>query len=94
MGVRFPGRGIACLPCLRQAGLLVRPKVAFAITINCLGLFAVKGLPAYPCFGFVRLNDAGFAGVCEADLPSTFTRIIYQHSASQSERMDYFPPLA
>jgi hypothetical protein len=54
---------------------------AHAITINCLGLFHKDGLPAYPCFGFVRLNDAGFAGVCEADLSSTLTQIIYQHMA-------------
>ncbi len=52
---------------------------AQAITINCLGLFHVNGLPAYPCFGFVRLNDVGLVGVCEADLPSTLTQIIYQH---------------
>ncbi len=52
---------------------------AFAITINCLGLFGQREMPAYPCFGFVRLNDVGFAGVCEADLPSTLTQTIYQH---------------
>ncbi|MGB9625512.1 MAG: hypothetical protein ACPMAQ_11675, partial [Phycisphaerae bacterium] len=52
---------------------------AQAITINCLGLFGMRGLPAYPCFGFVRLNDMGLVGVCEADLPSTLTQIIYQH---------------
>lgn len=52
---------------------------AQAITINCLGLFGMKGLPAYPCFGFTRLNDLGLIGVCEADLLSTMTQIIYQH---------------
>ncbi|MGQ9652080.1 MAG: hypothetical protein ACUVXJ_18420 [Phycisphaerae bacterium] len=52
---------------------------AQAITINCLGLFAQKALPAYPCFGFARLNDLGLVGVCEADLPSTMTQIIYLH---------------
>lgn len=52
---------------------------AHAITINCLGLFGQKALPAYPCFGFTRLNDIGLVGVCEADLLSTMTQIIYQH---------------
>ncbi len=52
---------------------------AQAITINCLGLFGQKALPAYPCFGFARLNDLGLVGVCEADLPSTMTQIIYLH---------------
>ena len=51
---------------------------AQAITINCLGLFGQGGLPAYPCFGFTRLNDLGLIGVCEADLPSTLTQVIYQ----------------
>jgi hypothetical protein len=64
--------------CLAMQKCLADEK-AHAITINCLGLFAVKGLPAYPCFGFVRLNDMGLVGVCEADLLSTMTQITYQH---------------
>ena len=64
--------------CLAMQKVLAAEK-AQAITINCLGLFSMKGLPAYPCFGFVRLNDVGLVGVCEADLPSTLTQIIYQH---------------
>jgi hypothetical protein len=64
--------------CLAIQKALAAEK-AQAITINCLGLFGMKGLPAYPCFGFVRLNDMGLVGVCEADLPSTLTQIIYQH---------------
>ncbi|GAF76225.1 unnamed protein product, partial [marine sediment metagenome] len=52
---------------------------AQAITINCLGLFVQKELPAYPCLGFCRLNNIGLAGVCEADLTSTLTQLIYQH---------------
>ena len=58
---------------------VVAAERAHALTINCLGLFGMKGLPAYPCFGFVRMNDVGLVGVCEADLPSTLTQVIYQH---------------
>ncbi|HOW73331.1 MAG TPA: hypothetical protein PKY77_22250 [Phycisphaerae bacterium] len=64
--------------CLAMLKVLADEK-AQAMTINCLGLFGVNGLPAYPCFGFVRLNDLGLVGVCEADLPSTLTQVIYQH---------------
>jgi hypothetical protein len=64
--------------CLALHKLLTEEK-AQAITINCLGLFGQKVLPAYPCFGFARLNDLGLTGVCEADLPSTLTQIIYLH---------------
>jgi len=63
--------------CLALQKVLADEK-AFAITINCLGLFS-RGLPAYPCFGFARLNDLGLAGVCEGDLPSTMTQTIFQH---------------
>ena len=64
--------------CLAMQKVLADEK-AQAMTINCLGLFGVNGLPAYPCFGFVRLNDLGLVGVCEADLPSTLTQVIFQH---------------
>jgi L-fucose isomerase-like protein len=63
--------------CLGLQKVLADEK-AFAITINCLGLFD-RGLPAYPCFGFARLNDLGLVGVCEGDLPSTMTQAIFQH---------------
>lgn len=63
--------------CLALQKVLSDEK-AFAITINCLGLFG-RGLPAYPCFGFARLNDLGLAGVCEGDLPSTMTQTLFQH---------------
>jgi L-fucose isomerase-like protein len=64
--------------CLAMQKVLADEK-AQAITINCLGLFGAKGLPAYPCFGFTRLNDIGLTGVCEADLLSTMTQLVYTH---------------
>jgi hypothetical protein len=58
---------------------LLIDEQAQAITINCLGLFGQGVLPAYPCLAFARLNDLGLTGVCEADLASTLTQVIYQH---------------
>ncbi len=63
---------------------VLQDENAHAITINCLGLFGAGALPAYPCFGFARLNDIGLAGVCEADLPSTMTQIIFQHMTGRT----------
>jgi len=50
-------------------------RKADAITINCLGGFYGGHLKAYPCLGFVALNDAGRIGACEGDLASTFTML-------------------
>jgi len=33
---------------------------------------------AYPCVGFVRLNNMGLAGICESDLQSAMTFILFQ----------------
>ncbi|MEN6609144.1 MAG: hypothetical protein ABFD60_17985 [Bryobacteraceae bacterium] len=55
--------------------ILEREK-ANAITIDCLGGFRRGELPAYPCVTWSRLNDEGFYGVCEADLPATMTQIL------------------
>lgn len=49
---------------------------ANAIAIDCLGGFNRGDLPAYPCVGFAKLNDAGLYGVCECDLNSTMTQIL------------------
>jgi len=53
---------------------------AQAVTINCLGLFAQKRLPAYPCLAFCKMNDLGLAGVCEGDLDSTLTQLMYTYA--------------
>ena len=50
---------------------------ANAITIDCLGGFRRGDLPAYPCVAWSRLNDRALYGVCEADLHSTFTQILF-----------------
>lgn len=55
---------------------LMEEERAKASTIDCLGLFYAKALPAFPCLAFVRLNDIGLTGVCESDINATLTQIL------------------
>ncbi len=55
---------------------LLEKEKANAISIDCLGGFGRKELPAYPCISFSKLNDAGKYGVCECDLESTMTQLL------------------
>lgn len=52
---------------------------AEAITMNCLGMALIDRGMGYPCLGFVRLNNMGLGGVCEADLKSTMTHLIFSY---------------
>jgi hypothetical protein len=56
---------------------LLEEENANAITIDCLGGFRRGELPAYPCVAWSKLNDRGLHGVCEADLESTFTQMLF-----------------
>ena len=56
---------------------LVSEAGAAAITINCLGMNLIGRDMGYPCLGFCRLNDVGLGGVCEADLKSTMTHLLF-----------------
>jgi L-fucose isomerase-like protein len=56
---------------------LVEAAGAAAITINCLGMGLIDRDMGYPCLGFCRLNDVGLGGVCEADLKSTMTHLLF-----------------
>jgi hypothetical protein len=50
------------------------------MTVDCYGTMwdrTIK-LPAYPCLGFARLNNLGLGGICESDLRSAMTHIIFQ----------------
>lgn len=60
---------------------LMKQNQAVAITMNCLGMGLIERNMGYPCLGFVRLNNAGLAGVCEADLKSTLTQLIFTYLA-------------
>ena len=59
---------------------IMQQENARAITINCLGLFRRKALPAYPCLGFCKLNNIGLVGACEADMRSTLTMLIFGYA--------------
>jgi L-fucose isomerase-like protein len=50
------------------------------MTVDCYGSMWDRTirLPAYPCLGFARLNDMGLGGICESDLRSAMTHIIFQ----------------
>ncbi len=50
---------------------------ATAITVDCYGSM-YRQLPAFPCVGFVRLNDMGLGGICESDLNCAMTHILLQ----------------
>ena len=53
---------------------------ATVMTVDCYGTMWDKTikLPAYPCLGFSRLNSMGYGGICESDLRSAMTHIIFQ----------------
>lgn len=56
---------------------LMEEEKANAITIDCLGGFRRGDLPAYPCVSWSKLNDRGLYGVCESDLSSTYTQMLF-----------------
>jgi hypothetical protein len=56
---------------------LLAQEEATCITVDCYGTMYRK-LPAFPCVGFVRLNDMGLAGICESDLTSAMTFLLLQ----------------
>ena len=60
-------------------GKLLEEEHANAITIDCLGGFRRGDLPAYPCVAWSKLNDRGLYGVCEGDLESTFTQMLFTY---------------
>jgi L-fucose isomerase-like protein len=58
---------------------LLEQEQANAITIDCLGGFRRGDLPAYPCVAWAKLNDRGLYGVCEGDLQSAFTQMLFTY---------------
>ncbi len=64
---------------------LLAEEDATVMTVDCYGSMwdrTIK-LPAYPCLGFARLNNMGLGGICESDLRSTMTHIIFQGLAGR-----------
>ncbi|MHC4212724.1 MAG: hypothetical protein ACYSWP_05035 [Planctomycetota bacterium] len=58
---------------------LLREHNAQGITVNCLGGFYGGHLPAYPCLGFMQLNNDGFVGGCEGDQKSALTMLLMSY---------------
>ncbi len=58
---------------------ILEAEKADLITISCLGLGLMQQGMAYPCLGFSRLNGMGLGGICEADLKSSVTHLIFQY---------------
>ena len=56
---------------------ILADKKAQAITVNCLGGCYTGKLDSYPCLGFMQLQDEGLFGVCEDDLESTVTMMVF-----------------
>ena len=64
---------------------LLEEEDATVLTIDCYGTMwdrTIK-LPAYPCLGFTRLNNLGLGGICESDLPSAMTHVLFQGLAGK-----------
>lgn len=59
---------------------LMDEEEATVITADCYGSMHAPLCQAYayPCIGFTRLNDMGLGGICESDLRSAMTHIIFQ----------------
>ena len=59
---------------------LLDAEDATVLTIDCYGTMWDKTimLPAYPCLGFARLNNMGWGGICESDLRSAITHVLFQ----------------
>jgi len=64
---------------------LLDEEDATVFTIDCYGTMWDKTikLPAYPCLGFVRLNNLGYGGICESDLASAMMHIFFQGLAGR-----------
>ncbi len=59
---------------------LLDDEDATVITVDCYGTMyrpLCQGY-AFPCVGFTRLNDMGLGGICESDLQSAMTYILFQ----------------
>ncbi|KPK83453.1 MAG: hypothetical protein AMS27_12825 [Bacteroides sp. SM23_62_1] len=63
---------------------LMEERDAQAITINCLGgIYSGQMVEAYPCLGFMQLDNDGLVGACEADQRCTMTKLIMTYLAGR-----------
>ena len=56
---------------------LLKKYGAKSLTINCLGGCYQHKLGAYPCLGFMELQDEGLLGTCENDLNCNITMLVF-----------------
>ena len=78
------------LGCARQFyGMkeVLKAHDAVAISVNCLGGCYTGKLHAYPCLGFMELQDLGLFGTCENDIRSTTAMVVF--GAMTKGRMGY-----
>ena len=61
---------------------LLDEEEATMITVDCYGSMW-RQLPAYPCIGHARLNNMGLGGMCESDLESAMTQVLFQGLAGK-----------
>ena len=66
---------------------VLRDRGAVSITIDCLGGCYKGKLQAYPCLGFMELQDIGLFGTCENDVRSNVAMIVF--NAMTKGRMGY-----
>jgi len=59
---------------------LLDEEDATVMTVDCYGSMYTPlcRAHAFPCIGFTRLNDMGFGGICQSDLPCAMTHILFQ----------------
>ena len=65
---------------------ILKKHNADSITIDCLTGVYSKKLCAYPCLGFMQLQDEGLLGICENDIDSTLTMMVF---GAMTGRMGY-----
>lgn len=56
---------------------LLEKEDATVMTVDCYGTM-YQQLPAFPCIGFTRLNNMGLGGICESDMISAMTHLVFQ----------------
>jgi len=62
--------------CFFAAQKIMKDEGCDGISMDCLGLVASRQIPTPPCMAWARLLDAGFLGVCEADLNAVMSQIL------------------
>ena len=63
---------------------LMADTKADAVSIDCLNLFYDNAMEAYPCMAFFQLNNDGGTGVCEGDLHSTISQLLFRYLCGRS----------